>query len=516
MIKLQQEKGITLSELVLRIAEYKSKKPENSANSIGMYFETEKNIYFFDTGTGKVFKINANLQKFLNQLLFGNADTAFLVELARQNEVNIEELLRYIENEDLLKGTEGEKLYTEETLKRARQEIGEKCRQLILELTGACNLRCKYCIYSSSEKGFREFNAESMTEDIIRKSIMYMKNHGDSEVYITFYGGEPLLRFDLMKYAIEYSVEQIKDQELHFGFTTNLTLMTKEIAEYLVKIPNMSIVCSIDGPESIHDAGRVYATGGGTHKDAMRGLEYIKNALTEVNNPTFNINFNAVYMVPYEEEKLDLIDEHFKSLCNITEHSSYSITYPTSGTIPEELKVQLPKGDDKSLWKWMAEKAKKCNSIEKLNNRAIMDTLSIIHDRIVTKEAKTVLTMNGCCTPGSRRLYIDTKGNMYACERINKSPKLGNISQGIDYESIFSKYYREYSDKSFKHCVNCWAAKVCPFCYADRMTTDGIADDAHVDCEQMRNHVQSQFALYHEILETDPEKLRMLNDVIIM
>lgn len=77
--------------------------------------------------------------------------------------------------------------------------------------------------------------------------------------------------------------------------------------------------------------------------------------------------------------------------------------------------------------------------------------------------------------------------------------------------TIMSKYYYEYSDKSIKYCANCWAAKMCPFCYADRMTENGISDNAHLHCAEARNHLKKQFSLYHEILENNPQKLEVLN-----
>lgn len=506
-------KKLSLEELTIRIFDYKNRKPNHSINSIGMFFETKKYLYFFDTGTGKVMKIDYNLQEFLIQLFRGQ-DVKTLKEFADKKDMNIVQILDFVETEDILKGTEGEQLCTDGLLEIAKNEMKSKCKQLILELTGACNLRCKYCIYSSSVKSFREFNAESMTKETIKKSIDYLKKHGDDEVFISFYGGEPLIRFDLMKYAIEYAVEQIVNKELHFGFTTNLTLMTKEIAEYLVRIPNLSIVCSVDGPEDIHDVSRVYANGNGTYKDVMKGLSILKEELDKVCNPSVTINFNAVYMVPYKEEKLNRIDENFKKLCRITEHSSYNITYPTSGTIPKELEEIIPRTGDTSMWDWMVNMTKECDSLEKLKDRGIVDSLITLHDRILTEKASTTIPMNACCTPGTRRLYIDTKGDMYVCERINKSPKIGNIHQGFDVETIIEKYYYEYSDKSIKHCSNCWAAKMCPFCYADRMTEDGISEEAHIHCEEVRLHLKKQFSFYHEILENNPEKLKILNDFV--
>lgn len=507
-----EESDLTLENLSKRISNYKEKKPGHSGASLGMFFKTFEQLYFFDTGTGKVLKIDERLYRFLYELLFRNSDIEQLNKIVKEEELNIEEILDYIKKEDLLVGTGGDQLYNEEIIKKAKNEIGEKCQMLILELTGACNLRCKYCIYNSSEKGFREFHSESISEKIIKKSIDYMKKHGDKEIYISFYGGEPLLRFDLMKYAIEYARENLKEKDLYFGFTTNLTRMTKEIASYLVKVPNLSIVCSIDGPEDIHDASRVYVDGRGTYQDAMRGLETLKNELQKEDNQTISIKFNAVYMAPYKKENLYKIDQNFQKLCDGLPNSNYSMTYPSPGSIPEELKEYDT--NDHSMWDWMREQAIECEDMEQLKDKDVVNALSIIHDRILTKEASPTIPMNGCCIPGTRRLYIDTKGDMYVCERINRSPKLGNILLEFDSDLVMKKYIYEYSEHSMKHCANCWAAKMCPVCYADRMDENGISELAHVHCKEYRELIKKRFSLYHEILEKEPEKLDLLNSLI--
>lgn len=505
------EKGLTLEKLMDRLAVYKSKKPNNAIESIGMMFTTSHNTYFFDTGTGKVFIIDKALEIFLLHLLFCDDTTSQLQDIATKNDLNVPEIIAYIEKEDLLRGTDGDKLYCEEFIEMKEQERQSNCKQLILELTGACNLRCKYCIYSSSEKGLREFNSKEMKRETITKAIDYLRENGDEQVFVSFYGGEPLIAFESMKYAIEYAIENITEKELHFGFTTNLTIMTREKAEYLVRIPNMHIVCSIDGPEEIHNMNRVYANGEGTYGDVVRGLEFLKEALKHVENSSVTINFNAVYMVPYKREKLEAIDMLLNEFCKITKDSNYIITYPTSGTIPQEYEALIPRNGDSSMWEWMANIAYECDRLEEIKDRSVVDSLITVHKRTLTEKASSIIPMNACCIPGTRRLYIDTEGDMYVCERINKSPKIGNVNTGIDINTIMSKYYYEYSDKSIKYCANCWAAKMCPLCYADRMTEDGISDNAHLHCNEARNHLKKQFSLYHEIMENDPQKLGALN-----
>lgn len=511
LMNLEKE-TLTLEKLICRISEYKQQKPNNSAKSIGTTFETSNKLYFFDTGTGKVLEMDRGMQKFLFALLFKDSSVSDLEQMAKDNELDIDSIIKYIDEEDLLKGIEGTQLYDDYYLDKAKSEIGSKCQQLILELTGACNLRCRYCIYSAEEKSFREFNSESISEEVICKSIDYLRDHGESTVYISFYGGEPLVRFDLMKYAIEYARAQITDKKVFFGFTTNLTLMTEEIASYLVNVPNLNMICSIDGPEEIHDSSRVYMDGGGTYKDAMRGYNILKKAINDAENCNMNVNFNAVYMVPYDKSKLYKIDDNFRELCKITPHSTYNITYPTNGTIPKELEEY--EVNDSSMWEWIKSMAIESEDLAALKNKGVIDALSTVHQRLLTKQASLRMPMNGCCIPGSRRLYVDTKGDLYVCERINKSPKIGNILTGFDLETIFTKYFIEYSERSIKHCANCWAAKMCPFCYASRMDLDGIAKNAHAFCEYFKEHLKEQFSLYYEILEKDPKKLEILNEIV--
>src|SRR5699024_5846365 len=108
-----------------------------------------------------------------------------------------------------------------------------QCEQLTIELTGNCNLRCKYCIYNDYYEGNRAFNTSNIDFETARKAIDYVYAHSaEDKLAITFYGGEPLINFKVMKQCIDYSLQNIKNKQLYFSFTTNLTLMTKEIAEY--------------------------------------------------------------------------------------------------------------------------------------------------------------------------------------------------------------------------------------------------------------------------------------------
>lgn len=93
-----------------------------------------------------------------------------------------------------------------------------------IEVTERCNLRCKYCIYHEDGVGFREFGKKDISQDTLKKAIDLLKNSKSNDFVISFYGGEPLLRFDLIKWCIDYAKETLKGKELRFNMTTNATL----------------------------------------------------------------------------------------------------------------------------------------------------------------------------------------------------------------------------------------------------------------------------------------------------
>lgn len=504
-------KESNLSLLHDRVVNYVDRKPKKSSESIGMFFNTiSDTMYFFDSGTGKVFTGEKKYLEFLNRFI-NEKNLEKVLEECKLSEEELKEFEQYIIEEDLLKGLTGEALYSKSSLETDLEEISKGCQQIVLEVTGACNLRCKYCIFGSKKKRIRDFNTKIMSETTILKSLNYMKDHGENTVYITFYGGEPLLAFDKIKFAIEKSLELMPEKEIYFSFTTNLTLLTKEIVEYLSKLKNMSLLCSLDGPKDIHDLYRVDMHGDGTHDKIIKNLELLKKAQKE--NKKFSVNFNCVYMPPYSIEKLEKIDLYFENLLKDFDGSNNSITYPTEETIPEDIAKQYELSD-RSLIQWIEKKVMSEENLDNFKCKGIIDYIMPVHERVITQIASPVLPMNGCCTPGARRLYVNTDGEYYVCERINKSPAIGNIDTGINIDIITEKYYKDYSDKSIEHCANCWAAKMCPVCYADRMNEEGISEKAHDNCESMRNNIRNQFSLYYSVLEKNPEKLSVLNNSI--
>ena len=148
-------------------------------------------------------------------------------------------------------------------------------RAFRIVLTEKCNLRCAECFVVKHADKLRVMAPETL-EKVIRATIPYGAKH---RVTYHFFGGEPLLRFDYIKRAVEIAEEAVANGDMVrplYTMTTNLTLLTDEIISFF-KEHDVKVGVSVDGPEEINDQLRVYANGRGTfktvHANYMRLVE---------------------------------------------------------------------------------------------------------------------------------------------------------------------------------------------------------------------------------------------------
>lgn len=167
------------------------------------------------------------------------------------------------------------------------------CTALVLEPTIRCNLRCKYCFVGEYDEDISKTdlsmqdikmgvntlfagvrNPMDMVEFMVNTCTPAINN---GNMNLGFFGGEPLMRFDLMQQAVSYmeGLADARKKRCTYSVTTNATLVTEKIAKFLSE-HNFSSIVSLDGPQEIHDALRVDAQGKGTFERTMRGLELYK------------------------------------------------------------------------------------------------------------------------------------------------------------------------------------------------------------------------------------------------
>jgi len=496
-------------------------KYNNEIHRMGKLFDTNLNHYYYDTGTGKVLALDDDSCEIIHVLFDSNHIRSF-DQWVQTGLVSIHAMNKFastVINEHLFRAYKLDRLYTNRHYEGLEHQVNEGLEQVILELTGRCNLRCGYCIYNEDCDLNRNFNDDDMSFEIAKAAVDYTAQHSKEKVAVTFYGGEPLLKFDLLKWVIEYSLETMKEKELSFSLTTNLTLVTKEIAEYLAAVPNLSVVCSLDGPEYVQNSYRKYANGYGSFSKAFKGIKLMGNAFASSRNI---LSINAVFAPPYTYDKLHDINSFFASLDFLPLNTDINISYASKGSVPETEPVADKKTEGSSgvynpMWNWMTAQSENQSSIRGDQNSiyaSLIEKILVgIENRFISDEPIEFSPFNGCCVPGARRLYVSTTGELFVCERMGNSPSIGNIFDGIDFSNITRFYVHDYSKGSIEQCKNCWAVNLCSACYADNYTESGFnAEGKNRKCNSLRNSLVEDLVLYHSMRETAPEKLAFLKN----
>lgn len=161
----------------------------------------------------------------------------------------------------------------------ARYPLREIKRQLctatslhIFVVTTACNMNCVYC---QANNGHRCSNLY-MDKETARHAVNIALQSPTKYLSFEFQGGEPLLNFELIRYMIDYAEQRKGAHEISYNIVTNLTLLTDEIAAYLVE-RKIGVSTSIDGHQLLHDRNRSYRTGGGTYQKVIESVKKLNS-----------------------------------------------------------------------------------------------------------------------------------------------------------------------------------------------------------------------------------------------
>lgn len=143
--------------------------------------------------------------------------------------------------------------------------------RILLSLTEKCNLRCTYCYYKKSH----EDRCAEMSDEVMEAALRYVLEKTiefkQDILAVTYFGGEPLLRFDMIRKGTAYLKDLVQSRRselpedfvLRFGVNTNGTLLNDEILEYMER-EDFFIYLSLDGPASRHDISRRTVDGRGS------------------------------------------------------------------------------------------------------------------------------------------------------------------------------------------------------------------------------------------------------------
>ena len=456
-------------------------------------FQTPLGYYFYDVNTNQIVKITSNIYECLQNLM--------------PNSKNNAEILKLYEC-GLLKSNRVQKVnhpYTE----LLPYALKSKVHILILQVTQNCNLRCEYCLYSGGYKT-RKHQNKRMNLITAKAAINFLKSHSSEKrkVYIAFYGGEPLLEFELIQQCVCYAENIMPDKEIEYSITTNGTLLNEEIIEYLVE-HDFKITVSIDGPKEVHDRSRHFVDSDiGSFDVIMKNLKYFRKKYEEVYEK--NVRFNSVISTEYNFScsdrffKEELFRDSIFSLSGISESFSKHKNVVSSQYIEEE-QYELFK---LFLSYFSRIDSKDVSVLLKEYTRHLIGFEQKMKDG-VRNELPKEWHRSGPCIPGVVRLFVNTDGDLFPCEKVSELAqicKIGTLKDGFDVKKVENILNLEKITQ--KECQNCWAYSECTSCV--RFCDDCMEknkDNILKRCKKILNTVEETFKDYTVLNELGSEPL---------
>lgn len=484
----------------------------NNFLRLGHVFQTEHEYYFYDSGTGKVF-ICELLEYNILQCLLQDSSMESLLQLPyKKSEIEkglstITELM--MEEHILLRPINQQ--FIQQNL-----EETDYIDEIILELTEQCNFRCRYCVFNEYFNNFRSFHNRNMSWDIAKKAIDYAAKRNNNNLFIGFYGGEPLLNYPIMKRCIDYANQTYPDHRLFFSMTSNLSLVNQNIADDLSSLSGLSIMCSIDGPKEIHDTYRLNRKNEGSFDKTMQGLQLLVETLGTRAKGVLSVN--AVVCPPYTHEKYNQIKTFFENHEIFPKGMKFQYNYVSYGGLKDSGLLPPKQSMDTYFQRPFSQVdpftyISLQNLIHNSNIEFEKSTESIpivkMHNRIISDTPLSIIPRNGCCRPGGHRLYVTVDGNLHLCEKVGEAPCIGHIDSGLQKDIIKKIYYTDYDEASLNKCNNCWAVLLCDLCYASCMNSKGIDMKKKNDmCYSIRAAAKHHLIEYHTLLEQRPELIK--------
>lgn len=469
----------------------------------GMLFETSPNShYYFDAGTGKVITCSTEERDFIEKVLDGT------LSLEKAKEINTE-FKDFLDEENLF--ADYDWTFSVPTREEYQELVEGHCRQIVLELTEACNLRCEYCIYSEHHRNFRGYSGKCMTFETAKKSIdLILNGYKDEEFALSFYGGEPLMNFPLLKKCIEYAKKAYPDVKMSFSFTTNLTLLTQEMLDFFISLENIEIMCSLDGPQDIHDKYRLDTNGKGTYDKAIQNFKLLLEKFYDLEKKRI-LMINCVMVPPYTKEKLHDIYHFFYETLKIPRTIICNYSYVDLGDmkIKETLEpLEQQKSKISPLEAVAAEDFLKKKEDSEFFRLIDLELYRVANRARTEKGVIDSGFLHGNCIPGKRRMYVTVDGNFKTCEKVGNLPFLGNCETGFDYDKSYKFYIEDYANYYRNKCSNCWARNMCSICYDNAIAVDSeIPYKTGKLCETSRKLVREMFIDYYHLFEKDKEGL---------
>ena len=400
---------------------------------------------------------------------------------AKYNEGDILDAVREIDElieEDMLFADDSH--VTTEMLENRDAVIKAMC----LHVAHDCNMRCGYCFADDGaflgERGL-------LTADMGKKAIDFLleKSGSRHNLEIDFFGGEPLINFDVVMELVAYGREREQefDKNIRFTITTNGMLLDEKKEDFINR--NMdNVILSIDGRKEVNDRMRKTAGGQGTYDHIVENYQ----RFTKHRDGQYFVRGTFTgYNLDFVEDVKHLADLGFENVSVepvvTDENMEYAINEDHIPAILDEY--------DKLADVYL-DYAK--------NDKQF----AFFHFNMDLEQGPCVIKRVSGCGAGTEYVAVSPEGDIYPCHQFvgEKEFKLGNLDDPQFTNHLYDKFNKTHIYNK-PECMNCWAKFYCSGgCHANAYHANGDLNIPYtIGCEMEKKRVECSIGIQAELAD---------------
>ncbi len=342
---------------------------------------------------------------------------------------------------------EEKQLFVEDNFQPMAGELKRKTagvvKALCLHIAHTCNLNCSYCFAS---QGKYHGERAMMSFEVGKRALDFLIENSGSRrnIEVDFFGGEPLMNFDVVKQLVKYarSIEKQHNKNFRFTLTTNGMLIDDDVIDFANREMS-NVVLSLDGRKEIHDRFRVDYAGKGSWErivpkfkklvDARGGKNYYMRGTFTHANPDFLNDIKTMLDLGFNELSMEPV------VC-------------PSGDPGELTEADLPVVLDQyeKLAELMLQKEEEGKPF------------TFYHYMIDLSGGPCIYKRISGCGSGTEYMAVTPWGDLYPCHQFvgDEKYRLGDIWKGVENKAIQDEFL-ECNVYARKECADCWAKLYC-------------------------------------------------------
>lgn len=415
-------------------------------------FHFEDLNILLDVNSGSVHVIDQPTWDFLDYLLVNPFETAVSMMM---EQYGYEETVSVVDDlGDLMQA--GQLFSDDRTLADFTPHTEPIVKAICLHMAHDCNLRCGYCFADSGtyhgQRSLMSLETGKKALDFLIKASKHRKH-----IEVDFFGGEPLLNFDVCKELVAYGKEQGKlhDKIFKFTLTTNGVLLTKEVQDFLNE-EGISAVLSLDGRKETNDRMRQFPNGTGSYDAIVQNFQdFVK---TRNGQEYYLRGTYTHHNTDFAADVAHMVDLGFREL------SMEPVVAPA------EMDYALTDEDVFAA----------CKEYDKLARHYLSyvqkeDPYNFFHFNVDLSGGPCLPKRLSGCGAGHDYLAISPEGDLYPCHQFvgEEAYKVGTVDTGIvNYD--LCRQFQQSNVLSKEACMRCWARYYCSGgCHANNIRYGG-------------------------------------------